>query len=245
MTDAKNVDTGALKQILEEGNCPPAETMFLLRDGAASPEASLRWGAHLKTCSRCRAELALLEDFEKAEVRPGEEADVRYIEERLSRSDWQPAAAGDAPAGSKASRLDWRPLLAIAALLLFAVVYLNFPGSPGPSIDEYSGQSPVLRSGRLELAQPLGEVGEAPAAFSWQGVDRAASYELVLEEVDGNVLWRARTGVTEAIAPEEVRAGFLAGKRLWWRVRALDEAGSVVADSGRQPFRVRSGGGEQ
>src|SRR3954447_18355304 len=56
--------------------CPPVEALESL---------DIKGRAHVEHCARCRNELAMLTEFQAAEVRPEEAASVAWIESELAK----------------------------------------------------------------------------------------------------------------------------------------------------------------
>src|SRR5450432_2699708 len=71
------------KELLREALGPASECPPL--DVLASPHQNAEMKRHGEECPSCRAELALLHQFESAEARPGEVADLAWIASELAR----------------------------------------------------------------------------------------------------------------------------------------------------------------
>jgi hypothetical protein len=114
-------------------------------------------------------------------------------------------------------------------------------GSAGPETGATvagGGQSVAERLGIAEIALAEPEAGPV---FSWEAVDGAAAYRLVVLDGDGRAYWAWRgTGTEVALGggtkpwPKGSGAPH-AGEGYTWSVTALDADGVPVAISGRAP----------
>ncbi len=242
-----------------EGCLSNAELEGLL-DRSLAADLLSRLEAHVAACGRCSAELELLKTFCEAVPAPGEAADVDWIVRRLQTR--LPEQAGVSPATkppvseseeSKGSlwrggllRPRWRfvPVLAAAAaLILVAALEVQRRLEPGLRVPG-AGQA-VLRSGRVPLKSPVGDIDSLPERLEWVAVGGARRYVVTVMEVDRNVLWRAETEMPGIDVPPQVRAAAVPGKTLLWQVEAFDPAGSRVAESGVERFRVQVSPGRE
>jgi hypothetical protein len=66
----------------------------------------------------------------------------------------------------------------------------------------------------------------------------AVSYDVEILEVDGTLLWRATSSAPRIDLPPSVVRQLLPGKTLLWEIRARNVANNVIAESGKQRFRV-------
>ena len=79
MPDPIRDERGLLREAMgRTPECPPLEAL------AASPQDAA-FKRHVEECPHCRAEVALLHQFESAETLPAEAADLAWIESELAR----------------------------------------------------------------------------------------------------------------------------------------------------------------
>ena len=192
---------------------------------------------HVDTCSRCQAELRLWQEYEQGEVSPDEGAAVQWIVAELARR--------NAPVSKTA--MPWvawltpavRKLAAAAAaiVLVAAVGYLVWDREP--VIRDQAAAHDTYRTGRVDVVGPSGDLREAPAALEWVAVDNAVSYDIEILEVDDTPLWRATSTGSRIDLPPAVVRRLVPGKTVLWQVRARTARNDVIAESGRQQFRVQ------
>jgi hypothetical protein len=244
VTGEARIDPGVLKAALAPSpSCATIEELGRFREGAAGEDAA-RVAEHVAGCLRCRTELALLEEFIEAAPRPDEEADVRWIAAQLERD----LAPGSTPVLEPSrSRRRWRApgarglagaALALAAALLLVVLHEQGTRPPVLSPDAADGPE-VFRSGSVASLTPAGDLDRSPTELRWEPFPGAASYSIVLMEVDRTPVWEAEAREPGASLPPEVRARMVPGKPLLWQVVARDAAGAAIATSSVQRFRVR------
>jgi hypothetical protein len=226
--------------------CPRPE---LLVSAAGNPDVQ----RHLENCSRCRTELAMLLEFEKAEPRPDELASVQWIQSELRRRSPELTAAVPAvfpQPGSIWERLHpwvgylWSPrgrgMLLVAASLLVMVtagVYLRQGGdAQRPSTS--AGGAEVWRSGQFVVVSPVGDVAQSPSEFRWEAVPRATTYQIRLMEVDGAVIWSSDVTQTSVEIPHNVRSKLTPGRAFQWEVVARSAAGERIASTVLQKFHI-------
>ena len=190
--------------------------------------------AHIKTCPACENGLTSLREFLAVEVHAADEQDLAWIEARL-----RPAA----PARTRRHWLSWFPTAPIprfvftcASALLVIAGGLQLRQMAGPSLED--SHSVTVRSTQIRVLAPAGDLEVAPVEFSWEPLPQAATYEVVLTEVDGAPQWTARTNQTKLPVPERIQQQMLPRKAMLWRVRALDGQGTVLAESSPERIRV-------
>jgi hypothetical protein len=196
--------------------------------------------AHLASCPHCTTELALFQQFQEESPAPREKADVDAIVARLRKNSpvvrvswWKPFF----------STL-WRTQgLVPASLVLAAIVVGLFVWSPGRSGSNQgplvSGEGDVVRSAKVAVVGPSGSVRMRPEKLEWLAVKGAVSYKVSMSEVDGTPTWSATVENAGAALPGDVLVKVVSHKAFNWQVQALDSHGAVIADSGRQQFRVQ------
>ncbi|HEY3444048.1 MAG TPA: hypothetical protein VGK29_25060 [Paludibaculum sp.] len=205
----------------------PADLEALLE--GRLPEAQ----AHVDKCPVCEYELASLREFLAEKASATEQQDLAWIEARL-RPAAQPVV--------RRKWLSWFPSAPLprfaftcAAALLVVAGSLQLRHMAGPSLED--NHSVTVRSSQIRILAPSGDLDTAPVEFSWEAVPHAATYEVVLTEVDGTQLWSNRTTSSKLFTPVSIQQQMLPRKSLLWRVRALDGQGVVIAES--SPERIR------
>lgn len=216
------------EDVLRAGDClTPAELEAVLEGRLPAAQA------HIEACPACEQEVTNLREFLAAAPASADERDLAWIEARL-----RPAA----PLRVRRNWLAWLPSTPVprfaftcAAALLVVAGGLQLRHMAGPSLED--SQSLTVRSAQIRLLSPAGDLETAPAEFRWEPLPQAATYEVLLTEVDGAPLWTARTNQSKLTAPESIQQQLLPRKAMLWRVRALDEQGVVIAES--SPERIR------
>lgn len=217
-----------LKQIL--GGTPECLTPEQLSEPLTEAERR-----HVGGCSRCQTELQLWHEFERSEASPEEGAAVQWIVAELARR--------NAPAARSARPTRWfrSPLrgwaLALTSMVLIATLgFLAWDREP--ALRQPSGAGDTYRTARLDVVAPLGDLGAAPDSLEWVAVPGAISYDIEVLEVDDTSLWSATSIGSRINLPPAVVRQLAPGKTVLWQVRARSADNTVIADSGRQQFRV-------
>jgi hypothetical protein len=216
--------------------CPPLDVL-------ASPH-SVEMKRHAEECPSCRAELALLHQFESSEARPDEAADLAWIASDLARR--SPVAARSpeffgrlrawfeflfTPAGR--GRLS----LAVASLLLLVTAGLVM--RPGGGVRQGLTEEPtVWRSGQFAATSPVGDLDQPPSQLRWEAVPGAASYHVRLLEVDGTEIWSADSTSTSVGFPNNIAAKLTRGRAFQWDATSRDNAGRQLATTNLQTFHI-------
>jgi len=202
--------------------------------------------AHVEHCAYCRNELAMLVEFQEATPRPGEAADVAWIQSELEgRSAITPQASHS---GSLWVRISawmshtfpsrgWQTI-AVAASLLFVVAGGMYLHQGNDRLSRPAGGEPVWRSQGFAGVAPLGDVTAAPAELQWEAVPGAGKYIVRVMEVDRTEIWRSEATGTRIPLPPELRAQMTAGRTFLWTVTARNGAGGAVAETGLQTFHI-------
>ena len=207
---------------------------------------------HIAQCPRCQAELALLKSFMTSEPLPDEGASVAWISAHLERqrdSIKNPArrsspttAALKTQTGRLANlfrlpTMRWAVPITVAAAAIVVVSLALLRSSKAPELHADLGQQPAIyRSQEIQLVAPIGDVTEVPQELQWQTFTGAATYKVVIMEVDHSELWSTQTPANSIAIPATVRAKMLPGKPILWQVTALTPQGQVVATSQVQKF---------
>jgi len=227
----------------QTAECPEMEQLGRYADGHVEPAQRRVVEQHVAGCGHCQAELALLREFEAANVRPEEQRPVEWIRARLQ------ARAGEVYEGtSKPEARSWwqtifaPPMLGRAALVLGCLLIL-VSGSlylrrgSAPVLNTGSGAE-VMRSNDVLLLAPRGDLAAAPTSFEWQAFPGAVRYQVQIMEVDGSELWRGETAVVQIAIPDLVRARMAPAKSMVWQATAFDASGRKIGESNPEKFRV-------
>jgi hypothetical protein len=194
--------------------------------------------AHLETCTRCQAELALWQEFAEPTPLPDETEIVQSLVADLRRAPAIPQSlASTARLPRRFGRVRLSVLAAAASLLLAAAAgYVAW--NPEPRIEAPEPARDADRSAAVQVLGPTGDLAVAPKELAWAALEAAARYDVEIFEVDGTVLWRVSLSSPRVELPPEVVDRFVPGKTLVWKVTARNAAGAAIAHSGAQRVRV-------
>lgn len=242
------MDPQILKSALIAGpNCLSADQLERFMTEPASNDA------HLSSCARCQAELAMLKAFESDTPLPDEGAAVAWISSHLERRMDQIKQPGKSyRSADRASdrRASWwadlfgirgmrwaLPVAAIAIVAVSAAILLR--NTTEPELRAGLGTNPpIYRSQEVVVITPSGELAAAPTTLEWKAFAGATSYKVSLMEVDRSPVWTTETQDFSVTIPATTRATMLPGKPLLWQVSAVDGQGRVLATSQVQRFSV-------
>jgi hypothetical protein len=182
--------------------------------------------AHLDTCARCQAELALFREIQREDGSAEEAEAARWIAGELQRRN-NVVAFRPKP---------WNVLYAVAAVLVLVIGAGWWMQMREPSIDMPLTPG-TYRSARLELAAPRGDLAQAPNELRWNPVPDASHYRVRIVEVDATQVWSGDTTGTSVVLPPAVIAQFVPGKSLRWQVEAFRGEESLAV-SETQTVRV-------
>lgn len=239
-------DREQLQQALgQTAECPEMEQLGRYADGAVEPLQRASIEQHVAGCGHCQAELALLREFEAAEVRPEEQRPVEWIRARLQeRAQELQGGAGKTESAPWWKAIFATPMLGRAALALGCLLilvsgslYLRRGSAPVLNTGAGSGVE-VMRSNDVVLVAPRGDLAAAPTSFEWQAVPGATRYQAQIMEVDGNELWKGETAGIRIAIPDAVRARMAPAKSLLWQVTAFDASGHRIGSSNPEKFRL-------
>ncbi|MCU1232137.1 MAG: hypothetical protein JWP63_104 [Candidatus Solibacter sp.] len=195
---------------------------------------------HIAACGYCRAELALLHEFESAEPGPEELASVQWIESELRRRSaadgpsptlWERLSGWVSPGGQRA----W--VMVAASLMVLVAAGLIFRPN-GPVGVPSAPHGTVWRSGKFAAVGPVGEIAASPNEFRWEGVTGAAGYRVQLMEVDRTVIWTGESTGTSITIPDTVRGQLKPGRSFQWQAVAQNAAGEQLAATDLQSFHI-------
>ena len=233
-----------LKSALTPGaQCLSLEQLGRYADGALPADEQKLADTHLHHCLNCQAELALLQAVTSGAVRNGEADIVRDGVKRLEARAGEIFVADRVQRPSPRRWLAFRmlPVAAMAAVLLIGVAIGAFyfssrqrPPLPG----SVTTGDETTRSLAIAVRGPVGDRVDAPQTFEWVAVDRAVRYRVRLTEVDRREVWSMSTSAVAVDLPDSVRTSMAPGRTLLWDVTAYDASGAIIAESGRQSFRV-------
>jgi hypothetical protein len=215
----------------QQALAPTPECIDIVRFGEELDGPSL---AHLESCTRCQAELALYRELQQEESTAEEAAAGQWIAGELQRRFNSGSAANNVvPFRSKLSRA----VYAAAAAIVLVVGAAYWMQLREPSIDAPLGDPGIYRSARLNVIAPIGDLAQAPNELRWTAVPKASRYHVRIMEVDATTVWSSDT--TEAVVklPPAVVAQFAPGKSLSWDVQAF-RGNEVLASSETQIVRV-------
>ena len=194
---------------------------------------------HVAHCVRCETEMALWQEFRDATPAPDEGAAVQWVAAEVARRRSSTNATPERrPSWRHWFGAPWIRPVAVAATLVVAVGVGYVLQDREPSIDVTPSSGDVYRSTRIEGAAPTGELPVPPSVFTWVPTAGAASYDVVVLEVDRTILWRTSTREARVEPPPSVTKRFVVGKTILWEVTARGPDGSMLAESGTQRFRV-------
>ena len=190
---------------------------------------------HVAACARCQTEQELFRDFVDAPPHASDAGAVTWIASELRRRQRPEAPRSPWAQGWRWLSGPWRFGAALAGLAAVALVSWQLGNR---NVAAPAGGVEVFRGGELVAEGPRGDLEAAPVELRWSGAG-AARYRIEILQVDGEVLWSGEGAASPLPLPPEARAKAAPGKTLLWRVRALDRAGRVVAESPSTRFRVR------
>ena len=127
--------------------------------------------------------------------------------------------------------------VAAAAIVAAALLWLRSPKEPELQANLGAG-STVYRSTEVQTIAPVGNLQKTPDHMQWRAVESAASYKILMSEVDQTEVWTAQTSDTSLTIPRAVVAKMKVGKPFLWKVSALDTNGQVLATSQTQRFVI-------
>ncbi len=228
MSDAER-ERNLLKAVL--GRTPDCPDIELLAADVPNPDVE----RHAASCARCRAEIALLHQFEAAEPVADEAESQRWVEAELTRRRTTETAPRIAAPQAKptAGFRGWRilSLVAACATLVVAVAVYQRQGDTGATVNN---GPPVWRSTQVKAIAPVGDVTAAPAEFRWDAIAGASRYHARILEVDGTVAWEGDVAGNSMTPPIKLAAG----RAFQWDVTALDAAGRKLGETGLQSFHI-------
>lgn len=223
----------------ETKECLPLETLERMVDNTSRDAKA---AAHLAGCAHCQTELAMLKNFEQSTPSADEGAAVAWIAAQLERQQSAPVAQ------QKAATVPfWRTMFrvpylagaaALAAVLIFGIS-LYHGNSDGPGKINPGLGSGQFRSGSIHLVSPIADQKSAPTEFRWNAVQGASSYTVELKDVAGITLATAKSSQNMLPVTPEMKANMIVDKPLKWKVTAMDAAGTEIANSGLEQFKVR------
>lgn len=187
--------------------------------------------AHLESCERCRAEFALLREFQRLTPQPEEEAGVEWVVERyrwtgpVDPEPWWRRFFLGSPAPQ------WM-VTVLVLLLLFAGAW-KLRQMRDQSVEAAARARAVVNG-----LSPAGDLREAPGAFRWEPAPGAARYRVTVTEAGGAAVSTLEVPGATAEADGAARAAMAEHKTLSWRVAALGANGEILAESQSARFRV-------
>jgi len=215
------------RQEWQDALAPTAECLDLARLGEELDAASR---AHLGSCARCQAELALFQELQRGDSTADEAEAGRWIAGELQRRFQD--SGNVVP--FRAKRV--RALYAAAAAIVMVIGAGWWMQMREPSLDLPGGPA-VYRGVRLDVIAPAGELAQAPNELRWNAVPNASRYHVQISEVDATVVWSGDTTQPYVALPPAAIEQFAPGKSLSWEVKAF-RGNEMLASSETQTVRV-------
>ncbi|MBI1874086.1 MAG: hypothetical protein HYS05_09385 [Acidobacteria bacterium] len=204
------------------------------RDEGAAADRD-RVVGHLAVCDECGARYA-----EIIRTRPVEHAAVVLRPADFVARGYK-AYAGPArrPEGPASWLRDWRPLTVAAAGIVVVGVAIFGP-SAWRHVQplESDVERATIRGGSLVAVMPAGRLTAAPSAFEWHSPIEAARYRVDVFDPRQQLILSMRATGDRLVLTSELRDRLTPGTRYAWKVIALDEAGTVLSESGLETFEV-------
>ena len=233
--------------VVKESTCLSIEQLSELLDGSIEPAAAAAMRNHIRQCTFCRNELAMLVEFDEGRIEPKDLEVIEWMTKKLHRrvSREIGKTPGQESTFRRAKRLASRfsspklYLLPAAALLGILVFIFAWPEGKPPGITTHTPGSEVWRSGQLSVIAPAGPVAGVPEALQWHAAAGAIRYQVHLFEVDHTEIWRADSERTEVTLPLPARHQMIAGRTFLWRVEAFGAGGRRMGMSELQSFVVK------
>lgn len=223
-------DNELMRRALEvTADCPPFDELV-------HSTRPLQIEDHLKECAHCKSELALYLEFEAAEARPEEVADMRFVASKTAKS----VQAAIAPAPW------WKQIFApqvsfgmVALLVVVAGTMLTRNAStPEPTFPGEIPSVSTLRATSIQLIEPIEDINLTPSLFRWEKLTNSSAYRVIVFEVDHVELWSGTSTSAEMVIPESLKKQLLPGKTILWKVIAYDGQRKQISDSETRKFRV-------
>jgi hypothetical protein len=215
------------------GAHPPLERLAAAAGGELPAAETAAIEAHAAVCAACAAELDLARSFSGE---PAEDADVRWVVERLRSDAARPAAPALAdvlPMRRRPSPARFRAgtwAAAASVVLAAGLGIFALRDSRPPVLPERQAGDPV-RGGEIVWTSPLGVVAEAPRRFSWEPVAGAAGYRIEILDVLGAAVATGEVREARWAPTEAQRAALESYVAYRVRLSALDAAGAELAGS--------------
>ena len=216
-------------------DCPPPEVWLEKELANLSPDRRRELESHADGCARCAAERRLAQSFDREEMDLSPD-EVRGLMAGLDQSSPERIVEFSRPKPAHGPR--WPVRLALAATVVLAAgLALQSARNRTPRLPERPVED-VVRSTRVELLAPLGEVASIPSEWNWTPLDDVDQYRMVIRAVDQRVLWEKTTSESSAEIPVEIRNLLRPGVTYWWVVEALGSEGAVVGRSETRSFTI-------
>ena len=207
--------------------CPPLDQLV-----QASRPAQIE--SHLHECAHCKSELALYLEFEAAEVRPEEAADLLWVAAETARS----VQSAIAPAPWWKLIFSPQVSMGLAALLLVVAGTMMTRSTREPVFPGEIPSVSTLRATSIQLIEPVEDIKLAPLLFRWEKLTQATTYQVLVFEVDHVELWSGNSATATLTLPDTLKKQLLPGKTVLWKVVALDGQGKQIAESEMKKFRI-------
>ena len=229
-------------------DCPELNELFEAMERDSADPSRRQAEEHMKNCSGCQTEWTLFQQFEAGEPRADEREAVAFIVKQVQakraeqrrgeaaeerRSFWQrfltPAWLGGAA-------------LAMAAVVMSIGLISQWQARHATSA-VYNDQE-TLRSEVLEFSTRLDRLTSVPDEIAWKAVPGAASYTVLLTEVDDTKIVYTKVTSLSLSLPDQVRRMLAQGQLLLLTVTASDASGREIARSAIVRMRLRTNEGD-
>lgn len=217
------------------GQHPELELLLRRAGGLLDAGTAAEIDAHLEACALCRLELRRLERFDELDddADAARAADWESAAPRLDaawRDDIRPAIRGSGGARRRIPR--WLGPLAAAAAVAGVMLVAGVPGLRDLEPGDRDTMRGVDTAPALVGAAPVGEIGAAPAVFSWTAERDFDAFVLEVFTAElGTVLHLEELTTTRVELPDSLRAAFAAGTTYFWHVEGREGLTATEASS--------------
>ena len=130
-------------------------------------------------------------------------------------------------------RTPWIAAVGVAATLVVAVVMYRRETPLVPPEEQ------TVRGMAIRALAPAGAV-QRPFSFQWSSVPNAATYEVLVRNLRGDMIWSTEVATTRVDAPDDLENRLRPGEEHSWQVTALDARRNRITQSAPQAFVVAS-----
>lgn len=225
-----------------DSGCPAPETFLMAELATLTTDERAAVVAHAARCPACAAEqeLAAVFDAEPNAI-AGSQREIGPIVARLESSMGEHLLSGGGPSVAATDRfplLTWAPRLAAAVVLLVVGGALFQALRPGPPPLPRETRDEVARGSTVEIVYPVGDLESFPHELRWVALRGAASYDVSLFTVGGEILWRQTVTKVTVRLPDSLIQNLAPMVSYFWSVDALDTTGAHIGVSEEVFFRI-------